>query len=527
MERVVSADARDTGPSFFYGSRSIQTSTDRDVALMSSPRIGSFTRAALAGLLLLATSNTSATAQGPDGSGQQRFIENQLRPLIAPEFQKPTGEDRLLINHGAVLRSLTAWYEDHGTALSLPQESRALHIAEIRPWASLTYGNIHRGFFRGQLGYLTFNDGDQYGTRDRDTQGPYVDLAYYEFDVDAAMQQAGIDQLDDFSGDLTIGRQFLYLGQGITFGLTTDAVSFDWSHGDWGGLAFGSQAVDRNVNFNGFPNPLAYQLDRRRFYGGQLEYQGWDRRELYSYVLAQWDNSSRLSASETAYDSIYWGVGTAGEMLFGEPGQEIGIPNLRYHSEFVLQRGDHQDFTEKDDIEAWAVDAGLDYFWTTPMKPRVGFTYAKASGDKTRVGSPLPNAGLNAPGTTDDTFIGFGYMNTGVSFQPSLSNLEFVRFSAALRPFDDADSPSYQGIEVGTSAYLYWRPAPSAGVSDVRADTNDDYLGYECDLHVNWRMSSDLFLLVNYGVFVPHDGSFSPGNERSRQFFTVNLNWLL
>ena len=40
-------------------------------------------------------------------------------------------------------------------------------------------------------------------------------------------------------------------------------------------------------------------------------------------------------------------------------------------------------------------------------------------------------------------------------------------------------------------------------------------------------MSSDLFLLVNYGVFVPHDGSFSPGNERSRQFFTVNLNWLL
>ena len=57
----------------------------------------------------------------------------------------------------------------------------------------------------------------------------------------------------------------------------------------------------------------------------------------------------------------------------------------------------------------------------------------------------------------------------------------------------------------------------------------DDYLGYEWDLFANWRLSSDLFLLINYGVFFPHEGSFDPfsDNDRSRQFFTVNLNWLL
>jgi hypothetical protein len=480
-------------------------------------------------LLLLFVLSEMVQAQAPDGSGQQRFLENQLRPLILPELLTPPAEDRLLIDHGAVLRSLTAWYEDHGNNLPFPQESRAVHFAEVRPWASLSYGELHRGFFRGQLGYLSFNDGDAYGplAREQRVQGPYVDLAYYEFDIDAALRRSGVDGADELSADFSIGRQYLYLGRGISFGLTTDALSLDWSHGDWAGLAFGSQSIDRNVSTNGLPNPFAYQLDRRKFYGGQLEYQGWDRRELYSYLMGQFDNSSRQSAQETAYDSIYWGIGTTGEVLFGEPGQEVGIQNLRYHSEFILQRGSHRDFGTTADIKAWAVDAGLDYFWTTPMKPRVGVGYVRASGDKTSLGSPLPNANSSQFGTSDASFNGFGYLNTGVSFQPSLSNLEFVRFAAALRPFDETDSPTYEGVEVGTSAYLYWRPAPQAGISDVRADQNDDYLGHEWDMYVNWRMSSDLFLLVNYGIFFPHEGSFSPGNDRSRQFFTVNLNWLL
>ncbi|GIS59047.1 MAG: hypothetical protein CM1200mP2_12720 [Planctomycetaceae bacterium] len=34
------------------------------------------------------------------------------------------------------------------------------------------------------------------------------------------------------------------------------------------------------------------------------------------------------------YDSTYGGIGTTGEMLFGDPGQEWGVPNLRHHTEF-------------------------------------------------------------------------------------------------------------------------------------------------------------------------------------------------
>ena len=275
-------------------------------------------------------------------------------------------------------------------------------------------------------------------------------------------------------------------------------------------------------------------MDRRRFYGGQVEYQGWDRQELYSYVLGQFDNSLSSSNAPVTYDSTYWGIGTTGEVLFGDPGQEWGIPNLRHHTEFIVQNGtSHNTFAsglEGTDISAWAVDTGLDYFWTAPGRPRVGVKYARSSGDDTRVGGPQPNGGSNIPETSDKTFVSFGYLNTGASFSPQFSNLEFVNLSAAIRPLDDPDSPVWQNLEIGARSYWYWRSAAGGNVSDVRANSpGQNYVGYECDLYANWRLSSDLFLLINYGVFFPHKGSFNPANDndRSRQFFTVNLNWLL
>ncbi len=239
---------------------------------------------------------------------------------------------------------------------------------------------------------------------------------------------------------------------------------------------------------------------------------------------------SGIDATANAYDSTYWGIGASGEVLFGEPGQEIGIPNLRFHTEFIVQSGQHQEGLRRSDISAWAFDSSLDYFFTVPGRPRVGFKYSHASGDNSRAGGPQPSGGTNEPGTKDSTFAGFGYVNTGISFAPLFSNLELVRLSAAMRPFDDPDSPAWQNLEVGTSMFFYWRAAADAQVSNAGADTpGDSYLGHEWDVHLNWRLSSDLFLLLNYGVFFPHGGSFSPlgENDHSRQFLTVNLNWLL
>ena len=40
---------------------------------------------------------------------------------------------------------------------------------------------------------------------------------------------------------------------------------------------------------------------------------------------------------EYDYDSEYVGLGADGEFLFGPPECAVGIPNLRYFTEFIIQ----------------------------------------------------------------------------------------------------------------------------------------------------------------------------------------------
>ena len=491
-------------------------------------KCSSLTRRA-AGLALLVTFVPSVClSQGPAGAGSQRFLQEQLRPLIEPDLTTPAPADRLLLDYGAILRSTTAWYEDPGNAPPRTfQNSRALHIAETRPWARMTYGGVHRGYVRGQFSYLSYYKGDHYEfSGNHDWQGPYLDLGFYQFDVDEAVRRWTGHSVDSWSADATVGRQFLYVGRGIAFGLNTDAVSLDWAWRDWSGLVYGSQSVQRwNDLFDNRSG--AYQLSDRGFFGAQIEYQGWDRRDLYGYVVSQWDTSDSTSGPDE-YDSEYWGIGSTGELLFGEPDDSWGIPNLQYFTEFVMERGQSGTINSREGIRSWAVDAGVNYYWNAPCRPHFTFEYARASGDSTRIAQPQRLSDGNLAGTSDTTFLGFGYLNTGASFAPLFANLEFIRLGAAARPFEDSCSVCWQNLEVGTSMFVYWRPEEDASISDVRADiAGDRFLGHELDLFVNWQMSSDLFLLVNYGVFFPNDGSFSPGNDRSRQFLTVNLNWLL
>lgn len=488
----------------------------------------------VAGLVLWLVVAGSATglAQTPGASTQQRFLQEQLRPLIEPDLTTPSPDDRLLLDYGAIVRSTTAWYEDPGFNPIDPfrfQDSRALHIAEIRPWTRMAYGGVHRGYVRGQFSYLSYYKGDHFG-RNHDWQGPYLDLGFYQFDVDESVRRTTNQTVETWSADVSVGRQFLFVGRGITFGLNSDAVSLDWAWRDWAGLVFGSQSVQRGNDLLNNQRGI-YQRSDREFFGAQVEYQGWDRRDLYGYVVAQWDTSNSSSGVEE-YDSEYWGVGSSGELLFGDPGDPWGIPNLRYFTEFIIQRGQSgTDINSREQIRSWAADAGINYYWDAPSRPRFTFEYARASGDDSRGTQPAQPqlvSGGNADGTSDTTFLGFGYLNTGASFAPLFSNLEFIRFGAAARPFDDSDSLAWQNFEVGASSFVYWRPESDASVSDLRANIpGERFLGHEWDLFVNWQMSSDLLLLINYGVFFPHDGSFSAGNDKSRQFFTVNLNWLL
>jgi hypothetical protein len=355
-----------------------------------------------------------------------------------------------------------------------------------------------------------------------------VDLGFYRIDLDQAMRKYRGAEIDRWSADLSVGRQFLTVGRGIAFALTTDALSFDWGCGDWAGLVFGSQSVRHYDNID--RSVPGFKQSDREFFGAQIEYESWDHHKPYGYVVVQRDRSDESPHNpfqEYDYDSEYWGIGITGELLFGRGETGRGIQNLQYFSEFIIQRGDSFGdgaTDQQDPIHAWATDTGLIYYGRGRGRPRYLVEYARASGDSGRL-IPQNTLDGNRAGTTDHGFLGFGFMNTGVSFAPLFANLEFVRTAGAFHPFGECRSRRMRDMELGSSFYAYWRPEADAGVSDRRADiAGDHFLGTEVDLFMNWRLSSDLYFLVNYGTFFPDADSFTVDN--SRQFLGFNLTWL-
>lgn len=473
---------------------------------------------------------------------QRRFLEEQLRPLIEPDFAAAANADRLVYDYGAVLRYAGVWFEDHGQPpLGDFQASRGAHLWEIRPWFSASYDDVHRGFIRGQYGFQQYEKGDSYN-RNSEWQGPFVDIGFYQLDIDEALRRYRCETIDSWAADLTIGRQFLFLGRGIAFALISDAVSLDAAVGDWGGLIFASRSIPHYDNIDiSAPN---FDRSDRRFFGGQLEYQAFDHHELYAFAVSQRDHSGEIfravdpatgmlvDVQRFDYDSEYWGVGAKGEMLFGLAEEAFGIPNLHYYTEFVLQTGkSYSAFGtgRRESIRGWAADAGLTYLWNTPWQPRIELELAQASGDDDRA-APQSTGFGNLAGTIDRGFLGFGYVNTGVSFAPLLANLQFIRLGGAVSPFEnccrDCDFNWLRHMEVGVNGFAYWRPKNQGGTSDIRNDLpGENFLGGEADLFVSWRLSSDLYMLLNYGIFLPNDQSFS--DSSGRQFLSWNLNWLL
>jgi Alginate export len=456
------------------------------------------------GVLLVGTPLTFAQRDQPDSFLNQqravdRFIREQ-RSKLAPS------SDDVDLDFGGFLSTFGFLYDDG------VESSRTMRRFDLRLWGSLSLdGGAHEFYARSRLSLTDFNGGDEFD-RENDWEGMNLERGYYKFDLGRMVAASGGGPLG-YNIEMKIGRDFTQFGTGYVLATPLDQVWLRGTYQDFQVTGLVGKTIGSMQDFDLIRNP---QRTRRTMMGTEVRYVGFERHEPFAYVLWQRDHISDNVPGflqRFDYDSFYAGLGSTGELA----------QNLRYSTEWVFESGrSYGDARSqrKNRINAWAWDVELEYLFDSPKKPRVGIEYMFASGESDRLLSPTDAVGGVSRGRTDESFIGFGYRDTGLSFAPRLSNIHIWRAGASFFPL--AGHEKFDRLELGTNWFVYYKHRAAAAVSDPTATVGSGYLGWEMDYHANWAVTSDVSATARYGVFFPGKAFV---DRTTRTFLLVGLTW--
>jgi len=464
-------------------------------------------------LAVLLSTSAGAYAQQPDAFRKQQRMFEQMFVLQQRVPQVPLNR-RLLLEAGG-------WYTWSLQMFDLPFDGRNLRVLrrnDVRLWGRLNFDNVIRAYGRLLMTHYDFNHGDGFSHGD-DFKGPDLQYGWVNVDVTEAFRKylPTLDMKLPVDFDVTVGRQYVEYGSGLALSMPLDAIQFHcrWQQINLRALLaktiHSTDDIDRSL-----PDP---DHSDRHFYGFELSYDGFSNHRPFFYIIWQNDrNNARTVLQDYDYDSIYYGLGSRGRLF---------LPDLRYNFEWVFQGGEsygHGATTNRDDIEAYAMDIELDYrFRKLPCAPQLEVQYLMASGDSDRTYSPVSTVGGNRAGTKDRSYNAFGYRNLGISFAPRLSNLHVWRVGLNARPFQHHSNRLLKHIELGSDFFFYHKYRRTGALSDISSsETTSTNAGQEWDVWANWRILSDVALTLRYGVFWPGEAL----RDRSeRQYFFVGVTY--
>ncbi|MBU0639729.1 MAG: alginate export family protein [Planctomycetes bacterium] len=434
---------------------------------------------------------------------QQRAIDDHTRA----ERQRLSPADALLDWKWGGWTEYYLFHFDDGV-----QSSRVFQRPGMAVWSRLTIdGGAHELFARARMTLEYFNRGDEYERR-QDWVGPNFDRAWYQIDVGRALH-AGKPS-DPFQLQFRIGRQAVVWGTGYALDLPLDAVRVEAALKPWRVTGLFGKTIARYPNVD--RSNAVHSHSGRHFYGVQLTYDGFEHHQPFVYALWNQDHTDERPQDwfqEYSYDTQYFGVGSRGELSHA----------LNYWAEGVFECGHsygNGQFHQRDYVEAYGWDLGLEYLFDVATRPRISFEYMFGSGDQDRLSSPTNALGGNRHGRQDSSFVSFGYRDTGIAVAPVLSNLHVWRLGGSFVPLDDNDL--FRDLEVGTNWFLYHKNRSAGAISDVTANQFDSYVGWEMDYFVNWRFASDLSWTTRWGVFFP--GKAYTDRE-TRHFVFTGITW--
>jgi hypothetical protein len=467
------------------------------------------------------------------GSAQQLQREARLRELDRIELDtrfranpEVPLDQRVLVDYGAFITLNYLSTDD------TQNNNHILRQYELVAYGRLNLDNAQELFFRGHTGYRDFNDGDSFdGDGDQPIDADF-ERAYYRFDLRRFLSASGHKPTE---GNLVFkaGRDLAYWSNGLTLGRTLDGANLDLSYGDTTLSLLAGLTPARTVDFDA-SRPEFDTDTRRGFYGAMLATRvGAHRPFVYALVQRDYNSNDPLVTGRVStnfhYNSYYIGAGSSGSigdrLRYGVEAVYEGGRSLS--NSFVIDANEivnsgsvlKQVKQTEDGIDAYALDARLEYFIPDGRHSRLSLEGIIASGDKDRGNSSSTFNG-NAPNSSDHAFNAFGLLNTGLAFGADVSNLAVLRTGAATVPVPS--SSWLRRMQVGTDLFVFAKLDRNAPI-DEPTENNKRLLGFEGDLYCNWQIASDVVLAARYGLFLPNSSAFRDND--ARQFFYLGVTF--
>lgn len=395
------------------------------------------------------------------------------------------------------------WFHGEVTRLDdqPDRDHRTYRYADLRLWGEIVYDQRYTGYVRLQSDYTDFNQGDQFaGSHDNVFHPVGIDQAYLD---------------GDFSWDGTqltarAGKEFESLGRGLLLNNVYYGGHLSWASGPFSAKLLVAHTVTHDDDVD---TSLPNQRDSHRgFIGVEGDWVFSADHRFYVMALVERDfNHAEQSGQKWDYNANYIGFGSRGT-LFG---------NLSYAAEGVYEFGESMagGTSSFEQIQAFAATISLDYVWRIDTSPVFVLEYMIGSGDADR-SSVTEVASGNTPGTTDQSFLSFGFLQTGFSLFPRLSNIHILKVGGSFRPLESVEVCRY--LEIGAFFYYYRKVQSAQPISDPRSFLDDPDIGSEVDVQLRWRIFSDLGITVNYGVFMPGNAYQEQAN---RTFFSAGFSY--
>jgi Alginate export len=447
---------------------------------------------------------------------QRELDQLQRETRTQADFSVPA-DQRAVIDYGAYLNALFVGFPKF-------DEDHTLQQYEAVAFGRVNLDGAQEFFIRGRYDNRIFSDNSRLdGEPDEENQ---IDRLYYRFDL-AKYLAANKGQLIGGDVNVTAGRQLVNWGNGLVLSQAIDGGVIDASIGNATAEFLGGRTYYNQTDID--PNrPNFIDNEDRTLWGTMVSYQ-FPKNKPFIYFLHQQDeNGSPVLTSTTSsggvstttstafhYDSYYIGGGSSGEIT----DHLLYSVELTYEGGNTLSRSTGSTGTQtNDEIQAFAADARLDYLFADQRKTRWTEEFIAATGDSDR-GISNSTFNGNQPNTRDNGFNAFGLLNTGLAFAPAVSNVMILRSGITTYPW--ADSQAFSRLQLGADLLLYSKFESGAPI-DEPSNANW-WLGTELDFSATWQITSDVSLLVRYGLFFP--GSALDSGSDPRNFVAVGVTY--